>query len=101
MLKIGNLTKNGQTHFVCVTDGRGETNVPHLQWHGRRSEIIQRKGLRHYKTMHMARRFDVKFPPGSAARKEKVARLQNDYERQIARVQNFTTQQSIRRALQL
>ena len=40
-------------------------------------------------------RFDVTFPPGSAARKEKVARLQNDYERQIGRVQNFTTQQSI------
>ena len=25
------------THiFVCSSDGRGETNVPHLQWHGRR-----------------------------------------------------------------
>ncbi len=43
MLKIGNLTKNGQTHFVCATDGRGETNVIHLQWHGRRSEIIYRE----------------------------------------------------------
>ena len=42
MLKIGNITKNGQTHFVCATDGRGDTNVPHLQWHGRCSEIIQR-----------------------------------------------------------
>ena len=42
MLKIVNLTKNGQTHFVYAADGRGETNVPHLQWHGRRSEIIQR-----------------------------------------------------------
>ena len=81
--------------FVCATDGRGETNVPHLQWHGRRGEITQRKdrGIRYYKTMHMAR-FD-KFPPGSAARKDKVARLQNEYERQIGRVQNFTTQQSI------
>ncbi len=44
--------------------------------------------------MHMTR-FEVKFPPGCAARKEKVARLQNDYERQIGRVQNVTTQQSI------
>ena len=42
MLKIGNLTKNGQTHFVCATDGRGDTNVPNLQWYVRRSEIIQR-----------------------------------------------------------
>ena len=32
-------------------------------------------------------RFDMKFPPGSAARKEKVARVQNDYERQLG---NFT-----------
>ena len=42
MLTIGKFTKNGQTHFVCATDGRGETNVPHLQRHGRRIEIIQR-----------------------------------------------------------
>ena len=46
------------------------------------------------KKMHMAR-FDVKFSPGSAARKEKVARVQNDYERQIGMVQNFPTKQSI------
>ena len=44
--------------------------------------------------MRMAR-FDGKFRPGSAATKEKVVRLQNDYERQIGRVQNFTIQQSI------
>ena len=36
---------------------------------------------RHYETTHKAR-FDVKFPPGCSARKEKVARLQHDYERQ-------------------
>ena len=36
MLKIGNLTKNGQTHFLCATDGKVETN-------GRRSELIHRK----------------------------------------------------------
>ena len=47
-----------------------------------------------YKTMHMER-FDMTFTPGSAARKENITRLQNDYERQIGRVQNFTTQQSI------
>ena len=34
---------------------------------------------RHYETTHKAR-FDVKFPPGCSARKEKVSRLQNDYE---------------------
>ena len=40
-----------------------------------------------------AARFDVKLPPGSAARKEKVAPLQNDYERQIGSVglQHFPT----------
>ena len=61
MLKIGNLTKIGQTHFVCATDWWGETNVPHLQWHGRRSEIIPHndRGI----AMHMAR-FDVKFRQG-------------------------------------
>ena len=32
---------------------------------------------RHYETTHKAR-FDVKFPPGCSARKDKVARLQND-----------------------
>ena len=47
---------------------------------------------RHYDTTHNVR-FDVKFPPGCGARKEKVERLQNDYERQIGRVRNFTTQQ--------
>ena len=57
--------------------------LTNLQWHGRGSEIIQSKdrGI----TMHMAR-FDVKFSPGFAARKEKVARVQNDYERQIGRL---------------
>ena len=92
MLKIGNLKKNGQTHFVSATDGRSETNVPHLQWHGRRSEIMQRndRGITN-KTMHLAW-FYVKFPPRCAARTYKVARLQNDYERQIRRIQNFTTQ---------
>ena len=43
---------------------------------------------RHYETTHKAR-FDVKFPPGCSARKEKVARLQNDYERQTGRVRHF------------
>ena len=42
MLKIRNLTNNGHTHFVSATDGRGETNVLHLQWYARRSEIIPR-----------------------------------------------------------
>ena len=46
--------------------------------------------IKSYKTKHMAR-FDVKFPPESAARKYKVALLQNDYERQLGRVQNFTS----------
>ena len=86
--------------FVCATNGKVETNVIHLQWHYRRSEIIHRKdrGMHYktpYKTMHMER-FDMTFTPGSAAiKKRKIARLQNDYERQIGRVQNFTTQQSI------
>ena len=54
MLKIGNLTKNGQTHFVCATDGRGDTNVAHLQWYARRSEIIQRndRGITKQCTWH-------------------------------------------------
>ena len=39
---------------VCATGGWGESNVPHLQWHGRSIEI------RHYKTTDMVR-FDVKF----------------------------------------
>ena len=67
--------------FHCTTDGRGEIYVPHLQWHGRRIEIIQRK--------------DQNKSHGSAARKEKAVRLHNYYERQIGRVQHFTTQQSI------
>ena len=29
--------------FLCATDGRGETNVINLQWHGRHSEIVHRK----------------------------------------------------------
>ena len=44
--------------------------------------------------MHMAW-FDVKFPPGLRQENKKVTRLQTDYERQISRVQNFTTQKSI------
>ena len=52
MLKIGNLTKHGQTHFVCATDGRGYTNVPHCCV--RRSEIIQRndRGITKQCTWH-------------------------------------------------
>ena len=41
--------------------------------------------------MQMAR-FDVKFSRGFAARKEKVARVQNDYERQIGMVKKLPYQ---------
>ena len=56
---------------VCATDRRGETNVPHLEWHGRRSEIIHRKdrGITIYKTMHTAR-FYATFLPGSVHSKK-------------------------------
>ena len=71
---------------VRATGRWDEANVSHLQRHGCSSrEIIQR--------------FDVKFPPGCSARKEKVARLQNDYERQTGRVWHFTTQQASHRAV--
>ena len=55
---------------------------------------------RHYKTMYTAG-FDVKLPPGSAARKEKVAPVQNDYERQIrqCRPTALSNNQSVRRSV--
>ena len=57
-----------------------------------KSSIVKIEAIQY--NAHMER-FDVTFQPGSAARKGKIERLQNDYERQIGRVQNFTTQQSI------
>ena len=67
--------------LLCVNDGRSENNVHHLQLHGRRSEIIQHKdrGI----TKQCTR-------PGLAKSSRQglqQARLQNDYERLIGRVQ--------------
>ena len=71
MLKIGNLTNIGQTHVVCATDGWGETNVPHLQWHGRRSEIIPHndRGITK-QCIHMAR-FGGEIPVRVCSKKRK------------------------------
>ena len=67
--------------FVCATNGKVETNVIHLQWHYRRSEIIIKDDALQdpLQDNHMER-FDMTFTPGE------IARLQNDYQRQIGRV---------------
>ena len=74
---------------VCATGGWGQANGSHLQWHG--GNIKSSSVKRHYETMHMTR-FDGHFPPESATRREKVARLRADYERQIGRVRIFHIQ---------
>ena len=76
--------------FVCVKLPIGGVKPMCLICNGRIA-VVKSSSVK-IETMHMAR-FGVKFPPGSAARKEKVAPLQNVYERQIGRVQNFTTLQ--------
>ncbi len=85
--------------FVCATNGKVETNVIHLQWHYRRSEIIHRKdrGITRPPTRQCTwNGLTWRSRQGlQQLRKEKIVRLQSDYERQIGRVQNFTTQQSI------
>ena len=48
MLKIGKLTKNGQTSgclesVIGVIGRKGESNVHHLPWHDRSNEFIQRQ----------------------------------------------------------
>ena len=48
--KVGAIYQRMDRQMVgCATDERGETDVPHLQWHARSNEIIQRNeavGLR-------------------------------------------------------